>query len=83
MNLQTKRVLLFFRLFGRRDHSGRRMHAKFAWRLAGIATGQVAAMPDSLIEWWWKVQDLLPDERSGKPSSLEPPDNPQAKAAER
>jgi hypothetical protein len=59
------------------------MGVRFAWRVAGIATGEIAAMPDSVIEWWWKIQDLLPNEASGKPSTSEPPPDSQAKAAKR
>jgi hypothetical protein len=30
-----------------------------AWHVAGISTGKVIAMPDEMIEWWWKIQDVV------------------------
>lgn len=30
-----------------------------AWRVAGITTGKVVAMPDDMIAWWWKIQDVV------------------------
>jgi hypothetical protein len=54
------RVRLFMHLVWRPDHSGKRMSPKLAWRVAGIASGHVEAMPDSVLSWWWKMHDLLP-----------------------
>jgi hypothetical protein len=27
--------------------------------VAGISTGKIVAMPDDMIEWWWKLQDVI------------------------
>jgi hypothetical protein len=54
------RLQLFTHLVWHRDRSGKRMSPKLAWRVAGIASGQVEAIPDSVLAWWWKLQDLRP-----------------------
>lgn len=35
------------------------MGVRQAWRVAGISTGKIVAMPDDIIEWWWKIQDVV------------------------
>ncbi len=52
------RVQLFTHLVWHRDRSGKRMSPRLAWRVAGIASGYIEAIPDSVLEWWWKLQDL-------------------------
>jgi hypothetical protein len=66
MNIQ--RIRVFLHLVGKRDAAGNRLSPRNAWRLAGIAIGQLAAMPDAVIEWWWKVQDLLPPKSANQPA---------------
>jgi len=42
------------------------MGVRQAWRVAGISTGKIVAMPDEMIEWWWKLQDVVAYDEKNK-----------------
>jgi hypothetical protein len=69
-----QRIRVFLNLLRKSGLTGKRVGLRLAWRIAGVATGQVVPMPDSVIEWWWKVQDLLP--QNSVPPSAAPPADP-------
>lgn len=54
-----RRVRLFCKLVRTYSPQHKRLGVREAWRVAGISTGKVVAMPDDIIEWWWKLQDVV------------------------
>jgi hypothetical protein len=54
-----QRVRLFCKLVRTASPQNQRLGFRQAWRVAGISTGKVVAMPDDMIEWWWKIQDVV------------------------
>ncbi len=64
-NPRLHHLQLFRQLVWHRDHSGRRMSVTQAWRVAGIASGQMKAIPEDLLSWWWKIQELRCDDEEG------------------
>jgi hypothetical protein len=61
-----QRLRVFAHMVWRHDSSGKRTPIKQAWRVAGIATGEIEAIPDEILKWWWKIQDLLPANQAGE-----------------
>jgi hypothetical protein len=53
------RVRLFWKLLRTPSPQHRRLGVRQAWRVAGISTGKIVAMPDDMIAWWWKIQDVV------------------------
>jgi hypothetical protein len=53
------RVRLFCKLLRTWSPQHRRLGVRQAWRVAGISTGKIVAMPDDMIAWWWKIQDVV------------------------
>jgi hypothetical protein len=53
------RVRLFCKLLRTPSPQHRRLGVRQAWRVAGISTGKIVAMPDDMIAWWWKIQDVV------------------------
>jgi len=63
-NLQ--RIRLFCQLVRTQSPEHNRMGVRQAWRVAGISTGKIVAMPDEMIEWWWKLQDVVAYDEKNK-----------------
>jgi hypothetical protein len=54
-----ERIRLFCKLVRTSSPHNQRLGVRQAWRVAGISTGKVVAMPDDMIAWWWKIQDVV------------------------
>ena len=59
MKQNLVRVRLFCKLVGTPSPQNKRLGMREAWRVAGITSGKLIAMPDDMIAWWWKNQDVI------------------------
>ena len=59
MKQSIDRVRLFCKLVSAQSPQHKRLGVRQAWRVAGISTGKIVAMPDDFIAWWWKIQDVV------------------------
>ena len=70
MKQNLRRVRMFCKLIHIHSPENKRLTVRQAWHVAGVSTGKVIAMPDDMIEWWWKIQDVVESDMKQKGAAI-------------